>query len=71
MLLNPATGITSLTRPISEITLSAMLAAESKVAGSHSELAATVDPARSWKKIVEPVEPFLHAVTQQLMRQAR
>ncbi|HEY4416030.1 MAG TPA: polyprenyl synthetase family protein [Verrucomicrobiae bacterium] len=48
-----------------------MLAAESKVAGSHSEHAANVDPARSWKKIVEPVEPFLHAVTDQLVRQAR
>ena len=46
-----------------------MLAAESKVGDSHSEH--TSDPARSWKKIVEPVEPFLEAVTRQLMRQAR
>jgi len=46
-----------------------MLAAETNVGDSHSELAA--DPARSWKKIVEPVEPFLHAVTAQLIRQAR
>jgi octaprenyl-diphosphate synthase len=45
-----------------------MLAAESKVVGSRSENAS--DPACSWKKIVEPAEPFLHAVTQQLLRQA-
>ena len=48
-----------------------MLAAESKVATTDSTDSPTADPARSWKKIVEPVEPFLHAVTQQLMRQAR
>ena len=47
-----------------------MLAAETKVAGSHSERASDAESARSWKQIVEPVEPFLHAVTQQLMRQA-
>lgn len=29
------------------------------------------DPSRSWKHIVEPVEPFLHAVTERLMRQAQ
>jgi octaprenyl-diphosphate synthase len=46
-----------------------MLAAESKVGNSQIEHAS--DPARSWKKIVEPVEPFLHAVTAQLTRQAR
>jgi len=46
-----------------------MLAAESKVGNSHLEHSS--DPARSWKKIVEPVEPFLHAVTQRLTRQAR
>src|SRR5664279_3273735 len=48
-----------------------MLAAETKLAGSHSERAVRAESARSWKKIVEPVEPFLHAVTQQLIRQAR
>jgi octaprenyl-diphosphate synthase len=48
-----------------------MLAAESKVATADSTESANAEPARSWKKIVEPVEPFLHAVTQQLMRQAR
>ena len=46
-----------------------MLAAESKVVSSH--VGPVSDPARSWKAIVEPVEPFLRAVTQQLMRQAR
>jgi len=48
-----------------------MLAAETKVAGANSEPDSHADPARSWKKIMEPVEPFLHAVTQQLVRQAR
>jgi octaprenyl-diphosphate synthase len=47
-----------------------MLAAETKVAGSHSERALDTESACSWKRIVEPVEPFLKAVTQQLMRQA-
>ena len=46
-----------------------MLAAEIKKTGSLSE------PARpstsSWKSIVEPVEPFLHAVNEQLVQQAR
>jgi octaprenyl-diphosphate synthase len=46
-----------------------MLAAESKVGNSKIEPAS--DPARSWKMIVEPVEPFLHAVTQRLIRQAQ
>jgi len=46
-----------------------MLAAATKVGDSHSEHAS--DPARSWKKIVEPVEPFLDAVTRQLIEQSR
>jgi len=46
-----------------------MLAAESKVGNSQPET--TSDPARSWKMIVEPVEPFLHAVTERLTAQAR
>ena len=46
-----------------------MLAAESKV--ENSRLKHASDSARSWKMIVEPVEPFLHAVTQRLMDQAR
>ena len=48
-----------------------MLAAETKVTDVKSDHASKPDPARSWKTIVEPVEPFLQAVTQQLMRQAR
>ena len=48
-----------------------MLAAETKAAGSHSERAPDAESACSWKRIMEPVEPFLGAVTQQLMRQAR
>ena len=48
-----------------------MLAAETKMADAKSDHAPQSDPARSWKIIVEPVEPFLHAVTQQLVRQAR
>ncbi len=48
-----------------------MLAAESKVVSSHAGHASDADPARSWKKIMEPVEPFLHAVTAQLVEQAR
>ena len=48
-----------------------MLAAESKVLSSHAGHASDADPACSWKKIVEPVEPFLQAVTGQLVEQAR
>jgi octaprenyl-diphosphate synthase len=47
-----------------------MLAAETKAAGSQTAGAFDMDSACSWKKIVEPVEPFLHAVAQQLTRQA-
>ncbi len=62
-------NITSLTRLRGESKILMMLAAEPKVENSH--LKHTSDPARSWKMIVEPVEPFLHAVTQRLMGQAR
>lgn len=48
-----------------------MLAAESKVVTAGSSEPAELDPARSWKLIAEPVEPFLHSVTQQLLRQAQ
>jgi octaprenyl-diphosphate synthase len=58
-----------LTRLRGESKIGVMLAAESKVGNSQRKH--TSDPARSWKKIVEPVEPFLHAVTQRLTRQAR
>ncbi len=48
-----------------------MLAAETKVSGSHPGRVPEVESACSWKRIMEPVEPFLKAVTEQLMRQAR
>ncbi len=59
---------TSLTHLRGESKIREMLAAETKVGDSHSINSS--DPARSWKMIVEPVEPFLRAVTQQLTRQA-
>ena len=62
---------TGLTRRVAEFKLPTMLAAETKVTDDKSDHTPKPDPARSWKKIVEPVEPFLDAVTQQLMRQAR
>jgi octaprenyl-diphosphate synthase len=46
-----------------------MLAVETKVRDLRSDYAS--DSACSWKIIVEPVEPFLHAVTQELVRQTR
>ena len=48
-----------------------MLAVETKVLRADARPASEIDPASSWKKIVEPAEPFLDAVTQQLIRQAR
>lgn len=48
-----------------------MLAAEAKVASTKVNRPTKTDPSRSWKHIVEPVEPFLHAVTERLMRQAQ
>ena len=48
-----------------------MLAAAINVTGSTGERVSNADPTCSWKKIVEPVEPFLHAVTDQLIRQAQ
>ena len=48
-----------------------MLAAESKMVAAGSSESPDTDPARSWKIIAEPVEPFLHSVTQQLIRQAQ
>jgi octaprenyl-diphosphate synthase len=46
-----------------------MLAAESKVATKAVSGSPNANPNRSWKHLVEPVEPFLHAVTEQLLRQ--
>jgi octaprenyl-diphosphate synthase len=54
-----------------EIKFKPMLAAATNVAGSMAEPVPEADPTRSWKKIVEPVEPFLHAVTDQLIQQAQ
>ncbi len=47
-----------------------MLAAESKVARTESADPPNADLNCSWKQIVEPVEPFLQAVTQRLILQA-
>jgi octaprenyl-diphosphate synthase len=46
-----------------------MLAAESKVARPDSNGSPNADPNCSWKHLVEPVEPFLHAVAERLIRQ--
>ena len=48
-----------------------MLSVEIKMLRPDAPSASEVDPANSWKKIVAPAEPFLNAVTQQLIRQAR
>ncbi|HEU6448298.1 MAG TPA: polyprenyl synthetase family protein [Verrucomicrobiae bacterium] len=47
-----------------------MLAAESKPARAEVAHSPKTDLNRSWKKIVEPVEPFLQAVTHRLIQQA-
>ncbi|MGB7768778.1 MAG: polyprenyl synthetase family protein [Verrucomicrobiia bacterium] len=46
-----------------------MLAAEPKVARAEAADALKANPNRSWKHLVEPLEPFLQAVTQQLIEQ--
>jgi octaprenyl-diphosphate synthase len=46
-----------------------MLAVESKVASANAMDSPDGNPNRSWKLIVEPVEPFLQAVSRQLIRQ--
>ena len=46
-----------------------MLAVESKVASANAAGSPDANPNRSWKQIVEPVEPFLQAVSHQLIRQ--
>ncbi|MGA2855029.1 MAG: polyprenyl synthetase family protein [Verrucomicrobiota bacterium] len=46
-----------------------MLAVESKAAGRGVACPPETNPNRSWKQLVEPVEPFLETVTEQLMRQ--
>ena len=47
-----------------------MLAAESKVANTVATESPTPNLNRSWKAFVEPLEPFLQSVTQQLTHQA-
>jgi len=46
-----------------------MLAVESKVASAKAASSPDANSNRSWKQIVEPVEPFLRAVSEQLIRQ--
>ena len=46
-----------------------MLAAAINVTGSTGERVFNADPTCSWKKIVEPVEPFLDAVARRLEKQ--
>ena len=46
-----------------------MLALESKVASANAVVSPDANLNRSWKQIVEPVEPFLQSVTRQLLRQ--
>ena len=48
-----------------------MLAAESKPVGAKPNSPTETDLGCSWKTIVEPVEPFLQAVSERLMRQAQ
>lgn len=48
-----------------------MLAAETKGAGSQLERVPNHETACSWKRITEPVEPFLTSVNQRLIRQAQ
>ena len=48
-----------------------MLAAESKAAGRGESDPPDTIPNRSWKHLVEPVQPFLETVTEQLMRQVQ
>ncbi len=46
-----------------------MLAVESKVARAETADSLKANPNRSWKHIVEPLEPFLQAVMQRLIEQ--
>jgi octaprenyl-diphosphate synthase len=61
---------TSLTQLRRESRFKRMLAAESKVAKPDSNGSPNESSNCSWKKLVEPLEPFLDAVTQRLVRQA-
>src|SRR6266446_1922407 len=46
-----------------------MLAAESKVVGPPVRDTISVEPAFSWKQLIDPVEPFLQAVNDRLAKQ--
>src|SRR5260370_34819434 len=46
-----------------------MLAAESKVVRPPVRDTISVEPADSWKQIIDPVEPFLRAVNDRLAKQ--
>ena len=46
-----------------------MLAVEPKAAGVNIADSPKANPNRSWKHLMEPVEPFLHVVTQRLFEQ--
>src|SRR5271155_1450128 len=46
-----------------------MLVAQSKMAGAKVADPPNVSPNCSWKNLVEPVEPFLQAVTKRLVQQ--
>jgi octaprenyl-diphosphate synthase len=46
-----------------------MLAADSKVDSSHVSETVRARPAQSWKHIIDPVEPFLEAVSYRLVQQ--
>src|SRR5215475_3890039 len=46
-----------------------MLAADSKVVSGPISEGVEGKPAVSWKKIIDPVEPFLEAVSERLLKQ--
>jgi octaprenyl-diphosphate synthase len=48
-----------------------MLAVESKVARAEAADSLKSNPNRSWRRITEPLEPFLQAVTQRLIEQVK
>jgi octaprenyl-diphosphate synthase len=48
-----------------------MLAADSKVVSSPERETARDGPAQSWKQIITPVEPFLEAVSHELVQQVK
>ncbi len=48
-----------------------MLAADSKVVSSAIEETSCAQPVQSWKEIIDPVEPFLEAVSHRLVQQVK